>query len=161
MPLDFPSSPTANQIYGNYYWDATNQRWALLSDSLELRADFSNTATGTYTSGGVSYKYVQFNSSGTLNVTRGGLCDVLVVGGGGGGGAAGGGGGGAGGHLYIENAFLPAGALDVVVGVGGAGGTDTRGNSPLYGSSGAASGVSKYFAPGGGAGSRRPVAESH
>jgi hypothetical protein len=152
MALDFPTSPTDGQIYNNYYWDDTNSRWQLLSDSLEVAADFSNTATGTYTSG-YDYKYVSFTSSGTLTVTRGGYADVLLVGGGGGGGLGYGAGGGAGGHLYIENAYLPAGSLDVVVGAGGLG-ADSTGSVDVGvpGNNGFSSSLWKYFAPGGGGG---------
>lgn len=89
-------------------------------------ADFSNTATGTYTDGnGFAWKYVQFNSSGTLTVTTEGLAEVLIVSGGGGAGAnssfvAGAGGGGA---AYFTPVTLTAVAHTVTVGAGGAGGT--------------------------------------
>ncbi len=152
MALDFPASPTDGQIYDNYYWDNTNSVWRLLGDSLEVAADFSNTATGTYTDG-FDYKYVSFTSDGTLTVTRGGYADVLLVGGGGGGGLGFGAGGGAGGMLYIENAYIPAGSLDVVVGAGGVGRSQIGGNNTgRRGENGHASSLYKYFAPGGGGG---------
>lgn len=151
MALDFPTSPTDGQIYDNYYWDNTNSVWRLLSDSLEVPANFSNTATGTYTDG-FDYKYVSFTADGTLTVTRGGYADVLLVGGGGAGGHWGGGGGGAGGVLYIENAYLPAGNLDVVV---GAGGSSVASGLPQYtfpGEDGKPSILHEYYVPGGGGG---------
>ena len=153
MALDFPTSPTDGQIYNNYYWDNTNSVWRLLGDSLEIAAAFSNTPTGSYTDG-FDYEYVSFTSDGTLTVTRGGYCDILVVGGGGAG-ALGGGGGGAGGMLYVENAFIPAGSLDVVVGAGGLGVTSPVNFVARPGDNGEASSLWKYFAPGGGGGGSR------
>jgi hypothetical protein len=155
MPLDFPNSPTNGQIYENYYYDAANSVWQTLGSKLETTANISNTPTGTYTSGGVSYKYVSFTSSGTLTVTRGGLCDVLLVGGGGAGATAGAG-GGAGGHLYVENAYLPAGSLSVVVGAGGASFASPADFYTIGGNNGIASQIgSFYIAPGGGGGAPR------
>jgi hypothetical protein len=47
-------------------------------------ADFSNTATGTYVdTSGFAWKYIQFNSSGSLVVIRPGIADLLVISGGG------------------------------------------------------------------------------
>ena len=67
-------------------------------------ATITDTATGNYTSGGVTYDYWTFTGNGTLNVVTAGYADVLVVGGGGGGGGADrGGGGGGGGHLEVTN----------------------------------------------------------
>ena len=81
-------------------------------------ADFSNAATGTYTDGGVSYKYLTFTASGTLTVTTAGYADVLVIGGGGGGSWEGG--GGAGGYLE-SSVYFPAATYTVTVGGGGTG----------------------------------------
>ena len=102
MALDFPTSPSANQIYDNYYWDNTNSVWRLLSDSLEIAADFSNTPTGSYTDG-FDYDYVSFTAEGTFTVMRGGYADVLLVGGGGAGGQYYAGGGGGAGHPGTPN----------------------------------------------------------
>ena len=91
-------------------------------------ANFSDAATGTYSSGGFNYKYLTYTASGTLTVTRAGLCDLLVIGGGGGGGSSASGngsGGGAGGYLEVTDAYLPAGTLTVTVGAGGIGFTVT------------------------------------
>lgn len=114
-------------------------------------ADFSNTATGTYT----GYKYVTFTGNGTLTVTTAGLADILVVGGGGGGGKCGdtnrtGGtrsAGGAGGYLETQ-LFLDAGSYTVTVGSGGAGSTSFA----SYASDGTHSKIDTIVCPGGGGG---------
>jgi hypothetical protein len=84
-------------------------------------ADFSDAATGTYTDGGIDYKYITFTGSGTLTVTEAGLADVLVVGGGGGGGETGGAGGG--GAVTQGQVFLFDGAYSIVIGGGGSSAT--------------------------------------
>jgi hypothetical protein len=89
-------------------------------------AAISDTPTGNYTDGGVTYDYWTYNASGTLNVTTAGFADVLVVGGGGAGGDRGSafarnhGGGGAGGFVYNTGVYLPASAITVTVGAGAA-----------------------------------------
>ena len=89
-------------------------------------ADFSDTATGTYSSGGFNYKYLTFAASGSLTVTKAGLCDVLIIGGGGAGGDRGSafgrnhGGGGAGGFAYLTDVYLPVSTITVTVGAGAA-----------------------------------------
>ena len=89
-------------------------------------ANFSDTATGTYTDGGINYKYISFLSSSTLTCTTSGLADILVIGGGGAGGDRGSafdrnhGGGGAGGFVYITDVYLTAGSITVTVGAGAA-----------------------------------------
>jgi hypothetical protein len=112
-------------------------------------ADFSNTPTNTYSSGGFSYKFVTFTGSGTLTTTRAGFADILVLGGGGGGGNVGGG-GGAGGHLLITDAYLPAGSLTVTVGGGGSGATASLLYAPGY--NGTTSRLGNYYGVGGGGG---------
>lgn len=91
-------------------------------------ADFSNTATGTFTSGGVNFKWVRFTANGTLTVTRSGIADVLIVSGG----ASGGGEynvAGAGGGITHGSVFLSSGTHDVVIGAGGCcGGATGTGN---------------------------------
>jgi hypothetical protein len=99
---------------------ATNT-WSFLPFSSGVgAANFSDTATGTYT----GFKYITFTSgSGTLTVTTAGLADIVVVGGGGAGGSGafyGAGGGGAGGVIALSNVYLPAGTLTVTVGAGSA-----------------------------------------
>ena len=80
----------------------------------------SPAATGQYTSGGFTYDYYTFTSSGSLVVDKAGLADVLIVGGGGAGGYFYGGGGGAGGYLYAASTYLSATTHTVTVGAGGA-----------------------------------------
>lgn len=113
-------------------------------------ANFTDTETGTYSSGGTNYKYLTFTSSGTITIDTAGLADILVVGGGGGGGSTAGGGGGAGGHLYATGAYLPVGTLTVTVGAGGAGGIVSGQYTP--GQNGSPSRIDDYWGVGGGAG---------
>jgi len=148
MALDFPSSPTDGQIYNNYYWDDTGGVWQFLGSKLETTMFTTDTATGSYTDG-FDYEYLTFTADGTLTVTRAGLCDILLVGGGGAGGVGYGAGGGAGGMLYVENAYLPSGSLDVVVGAGGLGQTSGT-NTGMIGLSGESSSLWEYFTLGGG-----------
>jgi hypothetical protein len=122
VPLDFPNSPVDGQIYENYIWNATDSVWQGLANQV-VNPIISNSPTGTYTSGGVSYNFLTFTGNGTVTVTRGGRADVLVVGGGGGAVStpfavsAGGGGGG----VLYNNLFLEPGNYDVIVGAGGIG----------------------------------------
>ena len=112
-------------------------------------ADFSDTATGTYS----GYKYLLFNSSGTITISTAGFADILVVGGGAGGGTGaaipGAGGGGAGGHLVVSNAYLPVGTLTVTVGAGGSASATDTGRS---GQNGNTSRLDSFYSPGGGGG---------
>jgi hypothetical protein len=115
-------------------------------------ADFSNTATGTYTDGGISYKYITFNSSGTLTVTKAGFATVLVVSGGGGGAVssnvrAGGGGGG----VIEQSLFLPVATHTITIGAGGAGNSATPGAT---GSNGQVSSIGTLAKTGFGGGGR-------
>jgi hypothetical protein len=132
---------------GTLYQRSANN-WVFLKGGGLGAANFSNTSTGTYTDGGFNYKYVTFNASGTLTVTRAGFADVLLVGGGGGGGSSMAGAGGAGGHVYLTDIYLAAGSNTVTVGAGGAGATVARRN----GDNGGLSSVGPYVAVGGGAG---------
>jgi len=91
--------------------------WVLFSGAGD--ANFTNAATGTFSSGGISYKYITFTGIGELIVDQAGFADILVIGGGGGGGHMGGG-GGAGGY-FSSNAYVAAGTLTVTIGAGGAG----------------------------------------
>ena len=109
-------------------------------------ADFSNAATGTYSSGGFNYKYVTFNSSSTLTVTKSGIADILVCAGGGGSGSTSGGAGGGGG-LITETIFLQSGSFSVVIGGGGSGGISTNAGNP-----GGSSYIGPFFALYGGRG---------
>jgi len=123
-------------------------------------ANFTDTATGTYSSGGKNYKYLTFTSSGTITIDTAGLADMLVIAGGAGG--AGYGGGGAGGRLSLTDAYLPVGTLTVTVGAGGAGnvyGNDSavdvyygiRGGTGSYRNGGSGGGSGGFGASGGAA----------
>jgi hypothetical protein len=82
-----------------------------------------------------NYKYMSFTHSGgtesqtsyTVNFAENTLCDILVVGGGGGGGSGMGGGGGGGQVIYAKNITVPIGTYNILVGLGGAGGTTNNG----------------------------------
>lgn len=93
-------------------------------------ANFTDTATGTYTSGGTDYKYLTFTASGTLTVDVAGYADVFVLGGGGGGTTAAG--GGSGGGAIETRIFLTATTHTVTVGAGGS--TGANGNASSIGS---------------------------
>lgn len=90
-------------------------------------ANFSNTATGTYSEGGNTWKFLKFTEAGTFTISQAGYADLLVVGGGGGGGIStypwggfrGGGGGGGGAVRIIERVWIPAGDYTVNIGRGG------------------------------------------
>lgn len=118
-------------------------------------ADFSNTATGTYS----GFKYLTFSSSGTITISTAGFADLVIVGGGGRGGtgiglSGAGGGGGAGGFANLSQVYLPAGTLTVTV--GGATGPSRIGSyvSPQGGSGGrgGGSGQADWGGCGGGGG---------
>ncbi|MHB1098516.1 MAG: glycine-rich domain-containing protein [Burkholderiales bacterium] len=98
--------------------------------------------------GATAYKWT---ADGGVTVDVAGFFDVLVVGGGGGGGRGYGAGGGAGGFLYQTSIYLPIGTHQVIVGNGGASGTDaaTVGKS---GNDGEPSALGPFVAPGGGGG---------
>jgi len=124
-------------------------------------ANFTDTATGTYSSGGVNYKYLTLTSSGTITIDTAGLADILIIGGGGGGRTGGSepqsSGGGAGGYQEITGAYLPVGTLTVTIGAGGAEntfGSTTRIDSYWMqgGGSGAANSLQGYGGSGGGGG---------
>jgi len=131
-----------------YRYDGSE--WILFSGAGP--GNFTNTATGTYTDGGIDYKYITFTGSGDLIVDQAGFADILVIGGGAGGGVYFGAGGGAGGHLFITNSYLPVGTLPVTVGAGGVGGVLRMTASGEYGNNGTASSVGSYYSPGGGGG---------
>ena len=127
MALDFPDSPVDGQIYpttptqtgGQFIYNNTVGVWQLLGKAFNFPAMGASGGTEA-TSGG--YKYHTFTASGSLTVSTGGYCDVLIIAGGGGQGSSsrGGTGGGAGGLVLGYNAVIPAGSYTVTVGAGGA-----------------------------------------
>jgi hypothetical protein len=138
--LPSPSTGMVTHIGGGTVQVYNGTAWAALGVG---NANFSDAATGTYTDGGIEWKYKDYNASGTLTIDRAGLVECLIVASGGGGGgstaSAWGGGGGAGGLLgfgIFTNAtsdalYLPTGSYTVTVGSGGAGGT--TGNTGTFG----------------------------
>lgn len=173
MALNFPDSPIEGETYNGYVYDATNSLWKVnypTSETISVPDGIVSGVSGasvTTTTVGDDTVY-SFLDDGTITVETAGYFDVLLVGGGGGGakpllsgyGIVGVGGGGAGGVLYIENAYLPAGSLDVVVGAGGAGARVVDGDEVStgylytsgYGKNGFPSSLWNYYVPGGGGG---------
>lgn len=127
-------------------WKNVSGIWVKVSGTwkkvLPQAANFSNTATGS----GAGYKYVTFNSSGTLTVTQAGFADILVVGGGGGSAYDDGriGGGGAGQVLSFA-VELSATTYTITVGAGGS-------SAQIFGSVGSSSSIGTSYVAGGGGG---------
>jgi len=128
-----------------YRYDGSE--WVLFSGAGP--GNFTNTATGTFSAGGIDYKYITFTGSGELIVDQAGFADILVIGGGAGGGNSGNTyttSGGAGGMLELSSVFFSAGSHSVTVGAGGVGSVG------YAGSSGVDSLLGDYVAVGGGGG---------
>ena len=115
----------------------------------------SFTGNGTNGDKDQNYDVYEFLGSGTLNVKEPGMVDMLIVGGGGSGAIEFGGGGGAGSHLEVTNAYLPAGAMTVTVGAGGAAPQILSGSGGNPGKPGSASRLGSYYGPAGGGGGSR------
>jgi len=114
-------------------------------------ANFTDTATGTYTDGGIDYKYLTLTGSGSVTFDQAGFADILLIGGGaGGGGMHGGGpgGGGAGGYLDGSSVYFAVGTATVVIGAGAPAVHQTG----SVGLGGATSRIGNYFSSGGGGG---------
>jgi hypothetical protein len=139
---------------GSLYFTSASSAIFFRGGGAVSAANFTDTETGTYSSGGKNYKYLTFTASGTLTVDTAGLADILLVGGGASGGVVYGGGGGAGGMLEVTGAYLPVGTLTVVVGAGGpsAPGSYAASDTTSIGANGTASRLASYFAVGGGGG---------
>jgi len=100
--------------------------WVLFSGAGP--ANFTDTATGTYTDAGIDYKYLILTGTSSVTIDQAGLADILVI--------AGGGHsyaniaatyrtcGGAGGLIHSVNKYLAVGTHTVTVGAGGATNTD-------------------------------------
>ncbi len=152
----YVEEPSSIEVRAEDVMDTTSE----VVDLMEYNRDFAAQAaypggggviaTGGSTSTVGSDTIHTFTSSGTLNVTKAGPAQVLVVGGGGGGGGGlsyGGGGGGGGAAVYNSNINLSAGSITVTVGAGGAGGAPGNG-----GNGGSSSLVGYLSAVGGGGG---------
>jgi len=153
MPLNFPSSPTNGQVYEQYIYDSSNGVWQLSRPSSDKTPTIAvvSGASVSPTYDGTAAVY-SFTSNGNIIIESAGYADILLVGGGGSGGIGAGGGGGAGGHLYIENAYLPSGSLDVVIGAGGVSYLSNVNGSGALGYPGLPSRLGPYFVPGGAGG---------
>ena len=148
-----PSSPSVGQVWIDSsgspigkVWDGS--AWTIFSGA--GAANFTDTATGTYTDGGINYKYITYTGTGTVTFDVAGFADVLAIGGGAGGGNAYGA-GGAGGYLAVTDAYFSAATHTVTIGSGGAGAIPSGTTFPA-GANGIASSVGSFFAVGGGAG---------
>ena len=125
--------------------------WTVVSGGGGGFANFSNSPTGTYTIGSLTYKYIQYTGNSSLTITKAGFLDVLVVGGGGGGSNWPGCrnvGGGAGGVRYGAILVTPQN-YSIVVGGGGGG---TGGNNGGTGGTSSFSGSDVSYSAGGGGG---------
>lgn len=146
----YASTAPASPSNGDLWMDTTTaspkgkvwngSEWKLFSGA--GAANFSNTATGTYSSDGDNYKYITFTGSGTLTVTTAGFADILLVGGGGGSGAGTDGGGGersgssgGGGSVFYGTITVEAGSYTITVGGGGNAGAFSGGNGGAGGTS--------------------------
>lgn len=71
MALDFPSSPTNGQVYGNYTYDSTKGAWRVTAPSSVNNAIVSPTAPSSPTAGNVWYNstdgntYIYYNDGDT------------------------------------------------------------------------------------------------
>lgn len=119
--------------------DSTSGDILYTTDPVYVRdAIISIEATGGSKTTSGEYTTHSYNTSSSLNITRAGEANVLVVGGGGGGGSSNPtgwqtGGGGAGGVVYATNYTLPTGSYTITIGSGGAGdnnGSNTTLSSP-------------------------------
>ena len=140
----------AQTLDDNKAWKYDESAWAPFSGA--GAANFTDTATGTYTDGGIDYKYLTLTGTGSVTIDQAGFCDLLIVGGGGGGGTGYGGGGGAGAFVYAENAYLSAATHTVLIGAGGAARIALRVSDSPSADNGQSSVVADYISPGGGGG---------
>jgi hypothetical protein len=125
---------------GTLYFTSAGAAIFFLAGSLPRAAYSATTGSPVVTT--VSGKTcLQFNASGSITISLGGLLDALLIGGGGGGtNASSGLGGGGGGFIYETNYFVPAGTYSVTVGNATAG---QKGGDSVF---------DKLFAIGGGKG---------
>ena len=120
--IQFPvQGQLAQTLDDNKAWKYDGTAWAPFSGAVSA-ANFTDTATGTYTDGGVNYKYLTFTGTGSVTIDEAGFADVLVVAGGGGGsaGSNGGNSGGGGGGVINESLYLTARTYAITIGSGGA-----------------------------------------
>jgi len=64
MALDFPSSPTNGQTYGNYYYDGTTGAWRSFSSTINpIPSTLKNLTVSSSSSGGVSLTITPFTTT--------------------------------------------------------------------------------------------------
>lgn len=64
MALDFPSSPTNGQTYGNYYYDGTTGAWRSFSSTINpIPSTLKNLTVSSSSSGGVSLTVTPFTTT--------------------------------------------------------------------------------------------------
>ena len=141
----------AQTLDDNKVWRYDGTAWAPFSGAVGA-ANFTDTATGTFSSGGINYKYITYTGTGSITIDQEGFADILLVSGGGSGGAGFGSGGGGGAFVDIYQGFLSVATHTVVVGAGGAGQAIPATSGSSNGNNGNSSRVSVYFSPGGGGG---------
>ena len=141
----------AQTLDDNKVWRYDGTAWAPFSGAVGA-ANFTDTATGTYSDGGINYKFITYTGTGSITIDQAGLADILIVAGGGAGGSAYGSGGGAGAFVNISEGFLSVATHTIVVGAGGNGRSVPYAGSSQNGDNGNASRIADYLSPGGGGG---------
>ena len=140
----------AQTLDDNKSWRYDGTAWAPFNSAGP--ANFTDAATGTYSSGGINYKYITYTGTGSITIDQAGFADILMVAGGGAGGAGIASGGGAGAFVDIYQGYLSVATHTIVVGAGGAANAIPSAAATQNGNNGNASRVSVYLAPGGGGG---------
>jgi hypothetical protein len=117
-----PASPSVGQVWIDSsgspigkVWDGS--AWTIFSGA--GAANFTDTATGTYTDGGINYKYLTLTGTGTVTFDRSGYADIFIISGGGGSSA---GADGSGGRTQTNIVNIPTGTHTVTIGAGGTAG---------------------------------------
>lgn len=120
----FRKDEDAFEVYDGSAWVPAGARF-----DLPAEVD-STTGSPTITTDGAATVF-EFTGSGSITFSRGGLCDVLIVGAGGGGAAASGsgnGGGAGGGAQEVTGLIVSEGTETITIGAGGAGVFNGDGN---------------------------------
>ena len=75
----------AQTLDDNKVWRYDGTAWSPFSGAVGA-ANFTDTATGTYSSGGIDYKYITYTGTGSITIDQAGFASILVLGAGGSGG---------------------------------------------------------------------------
>ena len=138
----------AQTLDDNKVWRYDGTAWAPFSGAVGA-ASFTDTASGTFSSGGINYKFITYTGTGSITIDVAGFATILIVSAGGAGGSAFGSGGGAGAYLYVQDAYLSASTHAVIVGAGGAAEAAPSTGESRNGGTGNVSRIADYVAPGG------------